>query len=232
MGRPSKINREAIVDCAVRLVARNGHRSTTVRSISEAMGVNEATLYRYYRSKDEFLWDAYVRVVEKMAKEKENLVAAPLSFREKLREWVRLTFAYFDGHPDAFTYVLLLPPPTCVGDAEITHTQGRIFMTLAQQARERGEIRDIPPELALSHFSGVMLNVPRLIVAKTLRGPASFYADEVADAAWRTLRPRRSVGRLPPGDCGERNPVAGGATVPQTEKLRPTSRAVFQARMQ
>jgi AcrR family transcriptional regulator len=189
MGRPAKINSESIADCAVRLVVNNGHRSTTIRSISKAMGVNEAALYRYYKSKDELLWDAYARIVQKMATEKEELAKAPLRFHEKLREWVRLTFAYFDEHPDAFTYVLLLPPPVHVGETDITHTQGRIFLALAQQARARGEIRAIVPALALSHFSGILLNVPRLIQEKTLPGPASRYLDEVADAAWRILEP-------------------------------------------
>lgn len=189
MGRPAKINCECIADCTVRLVVKNGHRSTTIRSISKSMGVNEAALYRYYKSKDEILWDAYTRIVRDMANEKEKLAKAPLRFPEKLREWVRLTFAYFDEHPEAFTYVLLLPPPINVGETDITHAQGRIFLALVQQARTLKEIRDIVPELALNHFSGIMLNVPRLIQEEILPGPASRYVDEVADAAWRTLEP-------------------------------------------
>jgi hypothetical protein len=45
----------------------------------------------------------------------------------------------------------------------------------------------MPPELALSHFTGLMLNVPRLINEGTLEGPASRYVDDVADAVWRAL---------------------------------------------
>ncbi len=189
MGRPPKINCESIADCAVRLVVRNGRRSTTMRSISKAMGVNEAALYRYYKSKDALLWDAYARSVQKMIDEKEALARAPLRFQEKLREWVRLTYTFFDENPDAFTYVLLLPPPKDIEETDITHGQGQIFLALVRQAQEQQEVRDMLPELALCYFSGIMLNVPRLIQEKTLPGPASRYVDEVADAAWRILKP-------------------------------------------
>ena len=62
-------------------------------------------------------------------------------------------------------------------------------MVLVRQALTRGEIRDISPELALCHFSGLMLNVPRLIREGQLTGPAVRYVDDVSSAAWRVLQP-------------------------------------------
>ena len=61
-------------------------------------------------------------------------------------------------------------------------------MKMIIRAQEAGEIRAIDPQLALSHFSGLLLNVPRLISEGTLEGPAARYIDEVAQAAWRIFR--------------------------------------------
>ena len=189
MGRPAKIRPESITNCTVRLIARGGPEAATIRAISNDMGVNEAALYRHYKSKEEILWDAYARIVEDMARQKRELAQSNAAFHAILREWIRLSFEYFDNSPDAFTYVLLLPPPSSVKATDIVSVQGRIFLSLVRRARKAGEIRAISPQLAFSHFSGILLNIPRLIREGTLRGPAVQYVDEVAEAAWRVLRP-------------------------------------------
>ncbi len=193
MGRPAKLSCEAITEHTVRLVAKEGLHCTTIRAISKSLKVNEAAIYRYYTSKEAIFWDAYARIVEEMIADKQLLTQSPKPFRELLRDWIDLTFAYFDRHPDAFTYVLLLPPPvelkTSASHQELLLTQGRLFKALARQALAKDEMRDISPELALSHFTGLMLNVPRLIRENQLDGPALQYVDEVAAAAWRVLQP-------------------------------------------
>ena len=189
MGRHAKINRQSITDSVVRLVAQSGPHSATMRAISADMNVNEAALYRHYKSKDEILWSAYARIVEDMALEKQHLAKANMPFRELLREWIRLTYVYFDANPDAFAYVLLLPPPRDDKSAAITQAQGKAFLSLIRRAIRNKEIAVIEPKLAFSHFSGIMLNVPRLIRDGVMRGPAIRYVDAVADAVWRILLP-------------------------------------------
>ena len=189
MGRPAKINRLSITACAVRLVAQSGPQGATMRAISADMAVNEAALYRHYKSKEEILWSAYARIVADMARDKQHLAKAEVPFRELLREWIRLSYVYFDANPDAFAYVLLLPPPNADSSAAVTQAQGKTFLSLLRRALRNKEIAPIAPKLAYSHFSGIMLNVPRLIREGTLRGPATRYVDDVTEAAWRVLAP-------------------------------------------
>ena len=196
MGRRAKIDRQSISESAMRLVAQSGPHGATMRAISADMNVNEAALYRHYKSKDEMLWSAYVRIVEEMAREKQHLANADIPFREVLREWTRLTYAYFDANADAFAYVLLLPPPRDNNATAITQEQGKIFLSLIRRAIRNKEMAVIEPKLAYSHFSGMMLNVPRLIREGTLRGPAKRYVNTVADAAWRVLQPTGLYGRI------------------------------------
>ena len=187
MGRRAKITRKSISDSAIRLVVQEGAPKATMRAISSNMAVNEAALYRHYKSKEELLASAYVGIVEEMAREKAHLAKSNLPFRELVREWIRLTYTYFDRNPDAFAYVLLVPPPNSVIASGVTKVQGQLFLALIRHAIKKGEIRPIAPKLVFAHFSGVMLSIPRLIREGVLRGPASRYVAEAADAIWRML---------------------------------------------
>jgi len=121
--------------------------------------------------------------------EKEQLLSEATSLREKLREWIRVSYAHFDRHPEGFTYVFLTPRVVPVSERGITRRQGELFVELIRRARDAGEVRPIEPATALSHFTALMLNVPRLINEGTLEGPASAYTEEVWTAVWRVLRP-------------------------------------------
>lgn len=179
--------KQDLMDAAVRLVARKGVRGTTVRSIAREAGVTEGALYRHYASKAELCLDIYTRIVMDMIRAKEAIAFSDAPVRNKLREWVRVSYEFFDRHADAFTFVLLTPHEFTETERQIAALQGLIFTDLVERAQASGELRHMPPELALSHFSGVMLNVPRLIAEGTLQGPASKFVDDVAEAVWRML---------------------------------------------
>ena len=185
--------KDVLIASTIRLVSRHGAESLTTRAIAAESGVTEGAIYRHYRSKEALRWQAYKLIVEEMYQEKLHLKTSTAPVRQKIREWVKLTFAYFDRYPDAFTYVLLLPPPPAAeGESAITTKQGDLFEQLMTEAGSAGLIRPISPAVARCHFTGLMLNVPRLINDGALPGPASLYTDEVGDAVWRVLEPRPS----------------------------------------
>jgi len=175
--RPSR--RDEIIAATIQVVAHKGVKAATVRQITTEAGVTEAALYRHFSSKEDLCQQVYEHVVAQMAAAKEELAAGPLPLRDKLREWVRLSFEYFDRYPDAFTYVLLTPHNFAADG--VSTSQGRLLMQLFRKEKAAG----MTPEMALCLFSGVLLNVPRAINEGRLKGPASQYSDEVARAVWR-----------------------------------------------
>ena len=186
MGRHARISRDSITAAAIRLVVEGGARNATIKAISAQMDVNEAALYRHFKSKDEILSSAYVSIVDDMAQQKRHLAKSTLPFADLVREWITLTYDFYDGNPDAFAYVLLLPPNS-IANADISRVQGKLFMSLLRRALRNGEIAPMSPKLAYSHFSGIMLNIPRLIYDGTLRGPALAYVDDAVSAVLRVL---------------------------------------------
>lgn len=180
--------KERIRDAAIRLLAQRGVDGTSMRAIAREVGLTEGALYRHYAGKEALCCEAFSSIVVHLAAEKEHLFDDPRPIRERLHEWVRLTFSYYDRNPEAFTYVLL-GPPAALANCEVMHSQGELFKRMIDAALQRGEVRPMSPDLALSHFTGLMLNVPRLINEGTLAGPAEQYANEVARAVWCVLAP-------------------------------------------
>ena len=56
---PAEQRREQILEEAVKLFSRNGFDRTTVREIARAAGINEATIYKHFETK-EALFDAII----------------------------------------------------------------------------------------------------------------------------------------------------------------------------
>jgi AcrR family transcriptional regulator len=177
-----------LMDAAMRLAAKGGVQAATIRAIAHEVGVTEGAIYRHFRTKEELYLAVYARAIEEMVRRKQELVESARPLREKLQEWVRITYESFDRETESFTFVLLTPHAFAESDPEITRVQGRLFKQVISQAGAAGEMRAMAPELALTLCIGMMLNVPRQILDKELPGPASQYADVAADAMWRVLR--------------------------------------------
>jgi len=180
--------KERLTAAALRLAAEHGINGASVRRIAKAAGVTEGALYRHFKSKDDLWREIYTQFVSEIIREKEHLIQRNLPARQSIHEWVRLTYDFFDSQPDAFTYVLLMPTSVAAHLGEVYNEQGKLFIRLIRNFQQSGQIRSMDPELALSHFSGILLNVPRLINEGVLPGPATRYVEEVSDAAWRLFR--------------------------------------------
>ena len=110
-----------------------------------------------------------------MASTKGMIALSTASVAEKMREWVRASYDYYDQFPDAFSYVFFTEHAFRQSWQEITTRQSRIFTRIIAQMQPTNS------ELALSHFSGVLINeglLPR---------PALQYTDEVTRAFYRVF---------------------------------------------
>ncbi|MDQ7013928.1 MAG: TetR/AcrR family transcriptional regulator [Planctomycetota bacterium] len=184
---PKRDTKEELVHATIRLASRGGMEAASVRSITREAGVTEGALYRHYRSKEQLWVEVYTRIVEAMAEDKAVLLDADLPARERLGEWIRLTYAYYDGNRDAFNYVLLAPKSLADSLGEVYTRQGRLFTELFARLSAKGEVREMDPKLALALFAGIVLTVPRLVNEGGLEPLASGYTEEITDAVWRVL---------------------------------------------
>lgn len=181
--------RDELRDAAIRLGVRDGVEGASIRTIAREVGITEGAVYKHFTSKDDLIRDAYTSIVREMARDKGVLVKADLPFEHAVRAWVKLTYQYFDDNPEAFSYVLLMPQRMAERLGEIYTAQGQLFRTFLVRSMESDQIRRLDPDLGVALFTGMVLNIPRLINANSIPGPASGYADEIADAVLRVFSP-------------------------------------------
>jgi AcrR family transcriptional regulator len=186
-----KNKKNDIIAATVSLVAQQGVDGTSIRQIAENAGVTEGALYRHFIGKEDLCQQAYCQVVKEMISAKEKISRSRKSIRSKFREWVKVSYEYFDRFPDAFTYVVLIPHDFPEGLDPVTSRQSSLLTEIVAQLPSVPDPAMSSVEVAVCHFTGVMLNVPRLINEGALEGPASRYTDEVVGAIWRIFKLER-----------------------------------------
>lgn len=179
--------RDELREAAIRLGVREGIEGASIRTIAREVGITEGAVYKHYANKDELIREAYTSVVEGMARDKSVLVKTDLPFELAVRAWVKLTYEYFDENPEAFSYVLLMPHRMAERLGEIYTKQGRLFRAFLVRSMQEKQIREMDPDLGVALFTGLVLNIPRLINDGSIQGPAANYAEEIADAVMRVF---------------------------------------------
>ncbi|MDF1810189.1 MAG: TetR/AcrR family transcriptional regulator [Phycisphaerales bacterium] len=182
MPTEKKNTRFDLRNAAIRLGARDGIHAASIRTIAKEAGVTEGAVYKHFQNKDDLIRDAYTTIVEEMARDKSVLVKTDLPFEHAVNAWVKLTYEYFDGNRDAFTYVLLMPHRMADTLGEIYTKQGLLFRSFIVRAMQDNQIRTMSPDLAVAIFTGIVLNIPRLINEGALEGPALSYASEISES--------------------------------------------------
>jgi len=168
-------------EAAIRLGVQDGVQSASIRTIAKEAGVTEGAVYKHYESKDDLIREAYTTIVDEMARNKSVLLQADLPFEHAVKAWVKLTFEYFEGNRDAFSYVLFMPHRMASTLGEVYTKQGNMFRSFLLAAQESGEAKEMDIDLAYAFFTGCVLNVPRMINEGVLEGPARKYADKTAE---------------------------------------------------
>jgi AcrR family transcriptional regulator len=87
--------RQEIFDASVHLFAEKGFAETSMREIAAAAGIGKATLYDYFRTKDEILLSFFEREVYGIADQAAEIVRQDLPAAEKLRRIMRIHLAYW-----------------------------------------------------------------------------------------------------------------------------------------
>lgn len=186
-GARSRSTRDDLKQAAIRIGVRDGVDGASIRTIAREVGITEGAVYKHFTNKDALIREAFTGVVEEMARDKEVLIKSDIPFEHAVRAWVKLTYQYFDENPEAFSYVLLMPHRMAETLGEVYTKQGKLFRAFLVRAMQEHQIRVMDPDLGIALFTGIVLNIPRLINEGSIPGPASKHADEIADAVMRVF---------------------------------------------
>ena len=81
--------REKILKSAARLFAKNGYEKVTMEEIATKLKLNKATLYYYFKSKDEIFFMIQMQAIGQANDALEKVLDSNLGPKEKLREAIK-----------------------------------------------------------------------------------------------------------------------------------------------
>jgi AcrR family transcriptional regulator len=93
--------RTEVLSTSARLFAEHGIAGTTMRAIAEACGIQAASLYHHFESKDEILAEIMTRSSDHVGAAYEQIDAADLPPASRFEALIRATLENFHEHPEA-----------------------------------------------------------------------------------------------------------------------------------
>jgi TetR/AcrR family transcriptional regulator, cholesterol catabolism regulator len=101
--------RQRILRAAARLFRERGYHATTTRAISEIVGILSGSLFHYFRSKEEMLFEVMNQAATELCEKAEAAVAAAVDDpRARLRALVRLQLDCLLGEDTRDFYSVLI----------------------------------------------------------------------------------------------------------------------------
>jgi len=91
---------EQVVTKAAGLIADRGYAGVSMRSVSRAVNVSLASLYHYFKSKEDLLYQIQFRTFAALLRAQEETAARPGSPEARFRRLVIGHLAFFASHPN------------------------------------------------------------------------------------------------------------------------------------
>ena len=177
----AKIEREAL-----RLFAEKGVEGATIRDLSQAVGVADAALYRYFGSKEQIASDLFRSHYGALAERIAAIAERNLPFAQTARELVVLFCALFDDEPDVFAFILL-NQHAHLRFVEKTGNAVEELRKIMLRAIKRGEIEMNDADLAAATALGAVLQPAVFKLYGRLPGSLGARAEELTGAATRAV---------------------------------------------
>lgn len=166
--KKSTQTKERILEKTMEIVAEKGYSATSTKEIAEKAGVSEATVFKYYGSKDELLKTIVLRTIDKFYDyslkeaipdtfERSNGQSVEFLIQELIKE--RITF--FQKNSPAFRVIF---QEMLINDSIFQLFKDKIWTKMRElsnfvfdQGKTRGELREIDNYFLRKAFFGMII---------------------------------------------------------------------------
>lgn len=164
--RALKWRRDYVLDCAERVFARKGFHAATMQEIATEAEYATGTLYGFFESKEALYAAAIQRRVPEIDRSFRGAVARARSPRDKIENFMKAFFEYFNDHKDLFQiYVNVTGGLHWTIKAEFGDDIFRMHLafldlleSIVRDGVEAGQFRaSLDPRLAAVGVSGVLM---------------------------------------------------------------------------
>jgi len=169
-----------ILVAALRAFARHGFYGTSIRTIADGAGINSATLYSHYASKEDILTALVTLGSEALLARIEGALARAETTVDKLDAIIRATATAHSQFPllAAVTNAEFraLSPEAAVAATQATTASSALLREVLTQGRDEGVFLSDDAEVTARVLEGMALQIPRWV------GAVSESVDEIADS--------------------------------------------------
>ncbi|ASZ13390.1 TetR/AcrR family transcriptional regulator [Chitinophaga pendula] len=144
--------RKLIISAALKMFVEEGYEKTSIRKIADKIEYSPATLYLYYKDKDELLYEVQREAFSQLY---ETFLAHATARHpmERLEQLARLYIKFAAEHPDLYDLMFILRSPMkAVEDEEKEWENGlacfNYLQTCINECIEQGLIRFTNPPVA------------------------------------------------------------------------------------
>ena len=155
-----QLKQDAIIDATVKLVNEIGFVSSSVSKIAKKANVSPATLYIYYKNKEDLLVSTYIEIKKKMSIALLKNFDETLPFRDILEIFWKNGFEFINQNRELYQYSEQFsssPYSDLVNHSEL-EKHFEPFITVLQKGIEQKVIKDVPFDiLATFIFFPIMI---------------------------------------------------------------------------
>lgn len=198
MGRPKSNEREDIrnlvLEKAKALFLKEGYTNITIRKIARAIGYTPATIYLYFQSKDEILYELHNEGFRLLYEYKMTIGEPEISSAlDRLHKGGKIYIDFALENPDYYELMFNMPEPRNFM-AQHKHKEGsaddyamrsyEFLKKSVQLCKDEGYFRDVDVDTAAFTFWSVVHGMVALIIRKRVpypQAPTRQLADEAFD---------------------------------------------------
>ncbi|BEQ14148.1 TetR/AcrR family transcriptional regulator [Desulfoferula mesophila] len=183
-----------LYDAAARLFAAQGYHATSLRELAEALGLNKSSLYHYFDSKQDLLYQLLDDYITEALAEIQALCAGEGDPEEKLAEFMRYYTRFYAKDLDRLALLVNEVDNLEPRLRKVLEKKERRYLAALEeifaQLRDQGRLKDIPSSVAAFAFFGMVHYTFRWYRPKGRVSPA-----ELSEMFWEIfgsgiLRPR------------------------------------------
>ena len=161
MSKPRNLQKsDEIYRVVARLFAHKGYHSTSMREIARELGMNQSSLYHYFKSKEDILFKLMNDAMDDALATLEEICRTDLSPEDKLNRVLGFYTRYYAG--DQERLILLVNEKNSLSEVyrrkliQKERRYVRLFKEIFEELAGHDMIKKIPPSVAIFAFLGMV----------------------------------------------------------------------------
>lgn len=147
-----ELRKRQILEEAVHLFFEVGYEGASLRDLASRVGINKATIYHYFESKEEILFHIVSRVGRELLEGVRQAASGDSPPLEVLEAMVRFQIGYMENHVEEVK-VLVEEKKSLRADLQKTSRETeaeilRLYKATLRRCQEEGMVRDVPTTTA------------------------------------------------------------------------------------